>query len=191
LALKFSANGVGFSIDFDIAMRIHFSDEGDPSLCERGAQMSPGILIGMEIKVLRQMSEGLPETVAKDSRESCTMVFLREPAMGFFIVVIPQEAFAGFPQSSQGRAFMPVQDSFFPETIKTFHRGISSRFSLGNENQVGPHKQIEANHLGKAVRIASSPCGGHLIVNLGDLGNPPSLARFLPGVCTTRAFVYR
>jgi hypothetical protein len=136
LPLKLFRDEVGFAIDFNRAMSIHFADEGNLPFSNRQIQMAPAILIVVDMEMRRQMTKRVPESIATDARISCALVFLSETSMGLFIVIIPLETVIDLPQGPQSWAMISPQDSFLPRTIETLHRGISSRFPLGDENQI-------------------------------------------------------
>ena len=172
LSLKFSSNEISRTIDLNSAMRINFSDKGNFSLRNRDIKTSIGIDISFEAKTPWQMYNGFPETVSEYSGEFCTMFFLSKTPVGFLIMVILKESFAGFFKGSKGRTIMSSENSLLPESIKTLNRGISTRFSLWNKDQMYSHEQMEADKLRYAERIASSSCSSHLIIHLGYLWKP-------------------
>lgn len=172
LSLKFSSNEISSTIDLNSAMRINFSDKGNFSLRNRDIKTSIGIDISFEDKTSWQMYNGFPETVSEYSGESCAMFFLSKTSVGFLVMVIPKESFAGFLKGSKGRTIMSSENSLLPESIKTLNRGISTRFPLWNKDQMYAHEQMEADKLRYAVRIASSSCSSHLIIHLGYSGDP-------------------
>jgi hypothetical protein len=153
LALEFFPNEVGGTIGLNSAMRVNFANERNLSSCNREMKMTSGILVGIQVKPLRQMSKRPPEPISKNPRESCAMFVFGKSPLGLLIMVVLQKSFVGSSQCIQRRAFMPVQDSFLPQAVKTLYRGIPPRFSLGDEDQVGPHQQMETNYLGETVRI--------------------------------------
>jgi len=134
--------------------------------------MSIRIDIPLKSKTLWQMSEGFPETVSEYPGESCAMFLLGKPSMGFLIMVIPQKTFTGSSKGREGRTIMPSKYSFLPESIKALNRGISTWFSLGDKYQMDAQKQMESDNLRKAIGVASSTCGSHLIIHLRYLWNP-------------------
>jgi hypothetical protein len=69
-------------------------------------------------------------------------------------------------------AGVPSEHPLLPERIKALNQGISPWFPLGDEYQVDTQEQVKTNNLGKAVRIAASPCSCHFVVHLGSLRDP-------------------
>ena len=133
LPLKFPPDEISRTIDLNCTMRVNLSDKGDPSLCNRDIKMAFGILVVFKVKPLWQMSKRFQEAISEYAGQSCAVFFLGKPSMRFLIMVIPQKAFTGFSKDSNGRTIMSSKHSFLPEFIKTFNRGVSSRFSLRDE----------------------------------------------------------
>jgi len=172
LMLKFLADEVGRTIDFNFSLRVHLTGKGDPSLGDGEMEIAFEIFVVIQVKPLWQMSQRTPALVPKHPRKSGAILLLGQTPMRLLIMVIPQESLIGSFQRPQGRALMPVQDSFLPEAIKTLHRGIPPGLSLGDEDQMDPQEQMETDGLGEAVRITSSPDGCHLVIHLGNVRNP-------------------
>ncbi len=171
LTLKSSPDKVSRAIDLNFTMRVDFSDERDSSFSNRDIKMSVGVDVSSEGKTLWQMPEGFPEAVSEHPRESCAMFLLGKPSMWFLIMVIPQKSFTGSSKDSEGRTIMSSKHSFLPEGIKTLNRCISAWFSLWDKYQMDAQKQMKSDNLRKAVGVASSTCGSHLIIHLRYLGN--------------------
>jgi len=172
LPLKFLPDEISSSIDVNSSMGVNFSDKGDFPFCNRDIKIPIGVNISFKGKTLWQMSEGLPEAVSEYARESCAVFFLGKTSMWFLIMVISQKAFTGSSKRRKCRTIMSSDHSFLPELIKTFNRGISSRFSLRDEYKMNSQKQMKAYNLRNAMRITTSTCGSHLVIHLGYAGNP-------------------
>jgi len=87
-------------------------------------------------------------------------------------MVIAQELPCGFSEMAESRAMVSSEDSGLPQGIEAFHRGIATRFSLRDKDEVDPQEQVEAYDLGKAIGIATSARSGHFVVHLRDPGKP-------------------
>lgn len=87
-------------------------------------------------------------------------------------MVIAQELLCGLSEMGESRTMVSSEDSGLPQGIEAFHRGIATRLSLRDKDEVDPQEQVEAYDLGKAIGIAASARSGHLVVHLGDLGEP-------------------
>lgn len=172
LAFKFSPDKIGEPIDLDSSMRVNLPDKGNPSSRNRQLKMSISTNVFVEAELFGQMPKSLPEMIPEHPGESCAMFFVSKPPVWFLIMVIVHESLAGSSKRGYCRAFMPLKDSFLPEGIKAFNRGVSSRLSLWYEYQMYPQKQMKPDNLGYAVLIPSSTGSGHLVVHLGDLRNP-------------------
>lgn len=175
LTFKSSLNEISRAINLNFTMRINFPDKKDSSFCNREAKVTIGINIFIKAKSLWQMSKRFPEIVSEYSRESCAMLFLSKPSVGFLIMVIPQESLISSSKSTKGRTIMSSKDSLLPEIIKTFNRGVSTWLSLWDEYQMYSHKQMETDKLGDTVGVASSTSSCHLVVHLRYSGNPQIL----------------
>jgi len=174
LAFELFSDEVRESIDLNPTMRVNLSNKRDSSSGNRESEVSSGVLVAIQMKPSGQVFERSPGGVSKPPWESCSVFFLGKSSMGFFIVIILQKSFTGSSESMKRWASMSVEDSLLPEAIKTFHSGISSRFSLGNKDQMDSQKQVQTHDLGEAISIASSTCSGHLIVQLRSLRDSKS-----------------
>lgn len=182
LPFQVLANEIGFAIGFNIPMGVYFSNKGNFLLGNRKAQMALLILIVAKGKVWRKMAKGSPDPIPENAWVASPMISLPKSTMRLLIMVILQKTPTGSAHSLQRRGGMPSQNPSFPKTIKALYGRISSRFPLGNENQVDPHKQMQTNDLRKTVGIASSSSGRHFIVNLRNLRDshgPPCLEQML------------
>ena len=172
LPLKFLPDEISSTIDVNSSMGVNFSDKGDLPFCNREIKMSIGVNISFKGKTLWQMSEGLPVAISEYARESCAVFFLGKTSMWFLVMVISQKAFAGSSKRSKCRTIMSSDNSFLPELIKTFNRGISSWFSLRDEYKMNSHKQMKTNNLRNAIWITTSTSSSHLIIHLRYLRKP-------------------
>jgi len=178
LTFKSSPDEVSRAIDLNFTMSINFSDKGDLSLCNREIKMTRGVNVFNKVKSFWQMSEILPVSISEYSWESCTVVFLDKSPVRFLIVVILQESLTCSSKGRKVGTTVSSKHSLLPEFIKTFNRGISSRFSLWNEYQMYAHEQMKTDKLGDTVGVASSTSSCHLIIHLRYSGNPQMLPCF-------------
>lgn len=166
LSLQFSFNKVGESIDFDSAMGINFSDEGDFSSGNRQLEIPFRIDICVKVKTIRQMSERFPYLIFEYAGEPCAIIFISKPSMGLPIMMILKESFAGFSKGTNGWAIMSLEHSLLPERVETLDRGISSRLSLWDKDHMNSKKKMQSNKLRDTKLIPSSTDSRHLVVRL-------------------------
>ena len=171
LAFKPSPDEIWKAISFNSSMRVNLSDKEDSSSRNRKFETAIGVNVFIETELFGQMPKSLPETIPEYSWKLCAMFLAGKPPVGFLIMVIMHKSPAGSPERVYCRAFMPLVCSFLPEGIEALDKGVSSRFSLRNEYQMYPHKQMKPDNLGYTVLISSSTGSGHLIIHLGDLRN--------------------
>ncbi len=171
LSLQLSSNKVGESIDFDSAMGINFSDEGDFTFRNRQLDIPFRIDIYVKAKAIRQMSERFPYLIFEYTGEPCAIIFISKPSMGLPIMMILKEFFAGFSKGTNGWAIMSLEHSLLPERVEALDRGVSSRLSLWNKNHMNSKKHMQSNKLRDTELISSSTDSRHLVVRLRYPGN--------------------
>ena len=167
LSLQFSSNKVGESIDFDSAMGINFSDEGNFSFRNRQREIPFGIDICVKAKTIRQMSERFPYLIFEYAGEPCAIFFFSKHSMGLPVMMIQKESFAGFSKGTNSWAIMSLKHPILPERVEALDRGVSSRLSLWNKNHMNSKKHMQSNKLRYTELISSSTDSRHLVVHLG------------------------
>ena len=167
LSLQFSSNKVGESIDFDPAVGINFSDEGDFTFRNRQHELPFRTNICVKAKTIRQMSERFPYLIFEYAGEPCTIFFFSKPSMGLPIMMILKESFAGSPKGTNGWAIMSLEHSLLPERVEALNRGVSSRLSLWDKDHMNSKEQMQSNELRDTELIPSSTDSRHLVVHLG------------------------
>jgi len=169
LTLEFAANEIFGAVELERATAVDFADERHSPLGNRKHQASSDIDVGVERETVREMAKDRPELITKDSGEASSVFGDGEASTGLLEVVVSKEAIACPAQGPQIRAAMK-QDAPLPETVKTFHGGVATGFSRGNEDQMDPQKKMKPNRLGDTVALPASSGGGHFVIHLRDLG---------------------
>jgi hypothetical protein len=171
LPFQFSADEIFGAVELDTAMTVDLANERHATLSDRKGQATAGIDVGLEGEAIREMAEGRPGPIAKDSGEARPVVGRGEASAGLLEVVIVKEAVtrpAQRPQIGTG----VKKDAFLPEAVKAFHGGVSAGLSLRDKEKMDPQQEMEPDDLGKTVAIPASSRGAHLVIHLGDSGQP-------------------
>jgi hypothetical protein len=171
LSFQFSADEIFGAVELDTAVTVDLTDERHPALSDGKNQMTAGIDVGIEREAVREMAEGRPGPIAQDSGEPGPVVGQGEATAGLLEVVIAKEAGTCPPQRPQVGTEVK-KDPFLPESVEAFHGGVASRLSRRDEEEVDAQQEMEPDDLGEAVAIPASSRGGHLVVHLGDPGEP-------------------
>ncbi len=171
LPLQFPSNKVGESIDFDSSMGIDLSDERDFSFRNRQREIPFRVDICVKAKAIRQMSERFPYLIFEYAWEPCAVFFSIKLSMGLPIMLILKKPFTGFSKSTNVWTIMPLEHPILPERVEAFDRGVSSRLSLWDKDQMNAKKQVQSDKLRDTELIPSSARSRHLIVHLGDQRN--------------------
>ena len=171
LPFQFSADEVFGAVELDTTVTVDLADERHMALGDRKSQMTAGIDVGIEREAVREMAEGRPGPIAKDSGEPGPMVGESEASAGLLEVVIAKEAVARPAQGPQVKTGVK-KDALLPEAVEAFHCGVASRLSRRDEEKVDAQQEMEPDDLGEAVTIPPASRRGHLVVHLGDPGQP-------------------
>lgn len=150
-------------------MTVDFADERDLALSDGKGQATVGIHVELEGEAVREMAEVWPSPIAKDSGQPRSVSGRVEASAGLLEVVIEKEAVTRAAQRPQIGAGVK-KDAFLPESVETFHGGVSAGLSRRDEDKVDAQQEMEPDDLGKAVAIPASSRGGHLVIHLGDSG---------------------
>jgi len=171
LPFQFSADEISGAVELDTAVAVDLADERHTALSDGKNQMTAGIDVGLEREAVRKMAEGRPGPIAKDSRELGPVLGQGKASAGLLDVVVAQEAVTRPAQRPQIGAVVK-KDALLPEAVKAFHGGVSSGLSRRDEEKVDAQQEMEPDDLGEAVTITPSSRRGHLVVHLGDPGQP-------------------
>ena len=167
LPLQFSSNKIGKSIDFDSPTGINFSDEGDFPFCNRELEISSSIDICIKDEIIWQVFKRFPYLFFEYAGESCAIFFFRKFSMGLPIMLILKKSITGSSKGTNGWAIMSLKHSLLPEGVETFDRGVSSRLSLWDKDQMNAKKKMQSNKLRDTELIPSATHSRHLVVHLG------------------------
>ena len=169
LLFQFSADEVFCAVELDRAVTVDLADERDATLGDWKNQVPAGIDVRIEREAVREMAEGRPGPIAKNSGEPGPMVGQGEASAGLLDVVVAKEAPARPAQSPQIGTRMK-KHAFLPEPIEALDGRVSTGLSRRNEEKMNAQEEMEADNLGEAVAIASSSRRVHLVIHLGDPG---------------------
>ena len=168
LPFQFSADEVLGTIKLDSTMAIDFANPRHMTLGDWKSQMTAGIDVGLEKEAVREMPEGRPSPLAKDSGEPGPMLNRSEASAGLLDVVVAQEAVTRPTQRPKVGA-MVKKDALLPEAVKAFHGSVTSRLSRRDKEKTDAQEEMEPDDLGEAITIPTPSGCGHLVVHLGDL----------------------
>ena len=171
LPFQFPADEVFCAVELDTAVTVDLAGERDATLGDGKNQVTAGIDVRIEREAVREMAEGRPGPIAKDSGEPGPVVGQGEASAGLLDVVVAKEAVARPAQSPQIGTRVK-KHAFLPEPIEALHDGVPAGLSRRDEEKVDAQQEMEPDDLGEAVAIASSSRRGHLVVHLGDPGQP-------------------
>ena len=171
LSFQFSADKIFGTVELDRAVAVDLADERQMALGDGKSQMTAGIDVGLKREAVREMAEGRPGPIAQDSGKPGPVVGEGEASAGLLKVVVAKESVTRPAQRPQVGAAVK-KDALLPEAVKAFHRGVASRLSRRDEEKVDAQQEMEPDDLGEAVAIAPSSRRGHLVVHLGDPGQP-------------------
>jgi len=178
LPLQSSSNEVGESIDVDSSVGINLSDERDFSFGNRQREIPFRVDICVKAKTIRQMFERFPYLIFEYAWKPCAVFFLSKPSMGLPIMQILKKPFTVSSEGTNSWAIMSLEYPVLPECVEAFDRGVSSRLSLRNKDQMNAKKQVQSYKLRDTELIPSSARSRHLIVHLGDPRNTQKSPRF-------------
>jgi hypothetical protein len=171
LSFQFAADEIFGAVELDPATAVDLADKRDAALGDGKNQVTVGIDIMIEREAVGEMAEGRPEPIAENPWEARAVVGEVEASAGLLDVVIAKETIACPAQSPQVETGVK-EDAFFPEAVKAFHGGVASGLSLRDKENVDAQQEMEPDDLGEAAAIPASSRGGHLVIHLGDPGQP-------------------
>jgi hypothetical protein len=171
LPFQLSADEIGSAVELDRAVTVDLADERHSALGDGKSEATVAIHIGFEREAVRKMAENRPGLVAEDSGKPGSMIGEVEASAVLLEVVVAKEAGTCPPQRPQVGTEVK-KDPFLPESVEAFHRGVTARLSWRDKAKVDTQQKMEPDDLGEAVAIAASSRRGHLVVHLGNLGEP-------------------
>ena len=171
LPFQFSADEIFGTVELDTAVTVDLADERHVALCDGKSQVTSRIEVGIERETVREMAEGRPGPIAKDSGEPDPVVGKSEASAGLLDVEVAKEADTRPAQRPQVGTTVE-KDTLLPEAVKAFHRGVATRLSWRDKAKVDAQQKMEPDDLGEAIAIPPSSRRGHLVVHLGDPGQP-------------------
>ena len=101
LPFQFPADEVFGPVELDTAVTVDLANPRDQTFCNRQGQMTPGVKVWIEREAVREMAEGRPGPIAKNSGEPGPVVGQGEASAGLLDVVVAEEAVATTAQSPQ------------------------------------------------------------------------------------------
>ncbi len=99
-----------------------------------------------------------------------------QPSMGFVGVVVSHEALDDPAQHRQVRARL-AEHAGLPEGVEALHVRIAPRLAGWDEDQMAPQQHMQPHEQGEAIGMPLPARRRHLVIELGDPGNPQAPPR--------------
>ena len=168
---KSPAEKIRLAVDLNRSLCIDSPDEGDPAPGQGKAEPPSVIPIRRQGKPGREDPE--VRSVALEPLAWIAGADLRgsQGPMRLLEVVVAQEGLIGPSEGAEIGAGV-AEDSLLPEIVEALHVGISPRFSGRDKEQMDTQEQMQPHDQREAVGVPAPASRRHLVVNLGDSGEP-------------------